>query len=102
MKTTISFKTLAKEELSIFKAQPNVYFPNLQISEDSIILLKEICDNFARNILNEAFKDPRITGRVLPNHINNVLNQRIDINFVNKVLPFPKKLVINHAGDYLC
>jgi len=90
MRSTINVKKLSKEEISFFKSQPKIYAPNLQISSKSISFLRELCEEFARNLIVESLKEPAINSRLLPIHINKVLDKRLNLELADKLIPKAK------------
>ena len=94
MPTTINIKRIMLEELRAFKSRPDIYASNLQLSGRAITLLRELCTEFARNLINQALTDVNLNSRLMFEHINKVMDKRLDIPFVDSILPKPRDMTL--------
>lgn len=94
MPTTINIKKIMLEELRAFKQRPDIYASNLQLSSKAIMLSRELCIEFAKNLINQALMDVNLNSRLMPEHINKILSKRIDLVYLDNLLPKPKDMML--------
>ena len=94
MKNTINIKRIVKEELNMFKSRPDIYIPNLELSKNSILLLTDVTEEFIRNLIKVALNNVNLEKRLMPIFINDLLNKRLDIQFIDSIVPKPRDISI--------
>ena len=90
---TINIKRIMDNEIKIFKARKDIYLPDLQLSKEAVGLMRDITKDFVRNLINEALKDVRIEKRLMPVFINDILTKRLDLIFIDSIIPKPRNLM---------
>ena len=91
-KTTLNIKKIMLEELRAFKAREDIYAPDLQCSKQTLNYLRDAISEFTHNIARQSLLDVDIERRLMPIHINNIFAKRLDIPFIDSLLPKPRNL----------